>query len=101
MTSSSTCGSLPAGGGSTGVNWIEPDAEVFKTVDVDVAYYAFPRHECLESRAKQVPDDFRSGFKMTPSLNHSASSPTPTLGLLVNFAVEVATIAAAGLFEDD
>ena len=37
-------------------------AEVFKTVCVDAAYYAFPRREYLEGLADQVPDDFRFGF---------------------------------------
>jgi uncharacterized protein YecE (DUF72 family) len=43
-------------------------AEVFKTVCVDAAYYDFPRRECLEGLADQVPDDFRFGFKVTDAL---------------------------------
>ncbi|MBK7998830.1 MAG: DUF72 domain-containing protein [Verrucomicrobia bacterium] len=43
-------------------------AEVFKTVCVDAAYYAFPRREYLEGLADQVPDDFRFGFKVTDEI---------------------------------
>ena len=43
-------------------------AEVFKTVCVDAAYYAFPRREYLESLGDQVPDDFRFGFKVTDEI---------------------------------
>src|SRR5258708_410957 len=40
-------------------------AEVFKTVCVDGAYYAFPTQKYLEGLAAQVPSDFRFGLKVT------------------------------------
>lgn len=40
-------------------------AEVFKTVCVDAAYYAFPARGYLEGLASQVPADFQFGFKVT------------------------------------
>src|SRR5258707_6154293 len=40
-------------------------AEVFKTVCVDAAYYAFPTQKYLEGLAAQVPSDFRFGLKVT------------------------------------
>jgi uncharacterized protein YecE (DUF72 family) len=43
-------------------------AEVFKTVSVDAAYYAFPRPEYLQKLADAVPDDFRFGFKVTDTV---------------------------------
>jgi uncharacterized protein YecE (DUF72 family) len=43
-------------------------AEVFKTVCVDAAYYTFPRPQYLEGMAKQVPDDFLFGFKVTDTI---------------------------------
>jgi uncharacterized protein YecE (DUF72 family) len=43
-------------------------AEVFKTVCVDAAYYAFPRPEYLQGLADQVPEDFRFGLKVTDAL---------------------------------
>lgn len=46
-------------------NCLEEYAEVFKTVCVDAAYYAFPTRASLESMASQVPEDFVFGFKVT------------------------------------
>ena len=43
-------------------------AEVFKTVCVDAAYYAFPSQRFLEGLAGQVPDDFRFAFKVTDEI---------------------------------
>src|SRR6266446_888199 len=43
-------------------------AEVFKTVCVDAAYYAFPRREYLQGLVDQVPSDFRFGFKVTDEI---------------------------------
>ena len=43
-------------------------AEVFKTVCVDAAYYAFPRREYLEGLGDQVPDDFQFGLKVTDEI---------------------------------
>lgn len=42
--------------------------EVFKTVCVDAAFYAFPRPEYLFKLADAVPDDFRFGFKVTDTI---------------------------------
>ena len=43
-------------------------AEVFKTVCVDAAYYAFPAQKYLEGLAAQVPDDFQFAFKVTDDI---------------------------------
>jgi uncharacterized protein YecE (DUF72 family) len=43
-------------------------AEVFPTVCVDAAYYAFPTHPFLERMANQVPDRFLFGFKVTDTI---------------------------------
>jgi uncharacterized protein YecE (DUF72 family) len=43
-------------------------AEVFKTVCVDAAYYAFPRESYLTGLAAQVPSDFQFGFKVTDEI---------------------------------
>ncbi len=43
-------------------------AEVFKTVCVDAAYYAFPSEKQLLGLAAQVPADFRFGFKVTDTI---------------------------------
>jgi uncharacterized protein YecE (DUF72 family) len=46
-------------------NCLAEYAEVFKTVCVDAAYYTFPSQKHLEGLARQVPDDFLFGFKVT------------------------------------
>jgi len=43
-------------------------AEVFKTVCVDAAYYAFPSEKQLSGLAAQVPPDFQFGFKVTDEI---------------------------------
>lgn len=43
-------------------------AEVFKTVCVDAAYYAFPKASHLERMAEQVPEDFRFALKVTDTI---------------------------------
>ncbi len=43
-------------------------AEVFKTVCVDAAYYAFPAPRFLEGLAAQVPADFLFAFKVTDEI---------------------------------
>ena len=43
-------------------------AEVFKTVCVDAAYYAFPAEKNLAGLAAQVPSDFQFGFKVTDEI---------------------------------
>src|SRR3954452_13529576 len=40
-------------------------AEVFKTVCVDAAYYAFPSQKYLEGLVQQTPDDFLFALKVT------------------------------------
>jgi uncharacterized protein YecE (DUF72 family) len=47
---------------------LEEYAAVFKTVCVDAAYYTFPRTEYLEGLARQVPEDFRFGLKVTDTV---------------------------------
>ena len=46
-------------------NCMREYGEVFKTVCVDAAYYAFPTEKYLQGMAEQVPADFRFGFKVT------------------------------------
>lgn len=43
-------------------------AEVFKTVCVDAAYYAFPSRQYLEGLASQTPEGFQFGFKVTDTI---------------------------------
>jgi len=49
-------------------NCLAEYAEVFKTVSVDAAYYAFPTPQYLEGLAAQVPEDFLFGFKVTDTI---------------------------------
>lgn len=56
-------------------------AEVFKTVCVDAAYYDFPRREYLEGLARQVPDDFRFGLKVTDATTIKKFPNLPRFGL--------------------
>jgi uncharacterized protein YecE (DUF72 family) len=42
--------------------------EVFKTVCVDAAYYAFPSQQYLQRMAEQVPEDFLFGLKVTDAI---------------------------------
>ena len=49
-------------------NCISEYAEVFHTVCVDAAYYAFPTRQYLEGMAGQVPPGFRFAFKVTDSI---------------------------------
>jgi uncharacterized protein YecE (DUF72 family) len=49
-------------------NCLAEYAEVFKTVCVDAAYYAFPTRPGLEELASQVPSDFLFGFKVTDEI---------------------------------
>lgn len=46
-------------------NCLDEYGEVFKTVCVDAAYYAFPT---LSGLASQVPSDFRFAFKVTDQI---------------------------------
>ena len=43
-------------------------AEVFKTVCVDAAYYAFPTQRYLEGMVNQTPGDFQFGLKVTDAI---------------------------------
>jgi len=43
-------------------------AEVFRTVSVDAAYYAFPTEKYLQGLAAQVPPDFKFAFKVTDDI---------------------------------
>lgn len=49
-------------------NCLAEYAEVFKTVSVDAAYYAFPTRPYLEGLAGQVPEGFLFGFKVTDTI---------------------------------
>lgn len=53
-------------------NCIAEYSEVFKTVCVDAAYYAFPTQKYLEGMADQVPPDFQFGFKVTDTITLKA-----------------------------
>ena len=55
-------------------------AEVFKTVCVDAAYYAFPTRRSLEGLAGQVPGDFRFGFKVTDAITLKNFPNLPRFG---------------------
>jgi uncharacterized protein YecE (DUF72 family) len=63
-------------------------AEVFKSVGVDAAYYAFPTRDQLTGWMDSVPSDFRFSFKVTdditlkrfpnlPRFGHRAGKPNP------------------------
>ena len=43
-------------------------AQVFKTVCVDAAYYAFPGRTILQRMADQAPENFLFGFKVTDTI---------------------------------
>src|SRR5258708_10479600 len=49
-------------------NCLSEYAEVFKTVCVDAAYYAFPTEKYLEGLASQVPPEFLFGLKVTDEI---------------------------------
>src|ERR1700689_5125755 len=49
-------------------NCLTEYAEVFKTVCVDAAYYAFPTDKYLRGLADQVPPDFQFAFKVTDQI---------------------------------
>jgi uncharacterized protein YecE (DUF72 family) len=55
-------------------------AEVFKTVCVDAAYYAFPSAKSLEGLAAQVPKDFQFGFKVTDTITLKKYPNHPRFG---------------------
>lgn len=49
-------------------NCLTEYGEVFKSVCVDAAYYAFPSERYLEGLASMVPGDFRFSFKVTDEI---------------------------------
>jgi uncharacterized protein YecE (DUF72 family) len=55
-------------------------AEVFKTVCVDAAYYAFPSVQYLEGLASQAPADFQFGFKVTDEITVKRFPNLPRFG---------------------
>jgi uncharacterized protein YecE (DUF72 family) len=61
-------------------NCLTEYAEVFKTVCVDAAYYAFPSVKYLEGLAAQVPSDFQFGFKVTDTITIKTFPNLPRFG---------------------
>jgi uncharacterized protein YecE (DUF72 family) len=61
-------------------NCLAEYAEVFKTVCVDAAYYAFPTAGYLEGLAAQVPADFQFGFKVTDDITVRKFPNLPRFG---------------------
>lgn len=61
-------------------NCLAEYAEVFKTVSVDAAYYAFPTPKFLEGLAAQVPADFQFGFKVTDEITVRKYPNLPRFG---------------------
>ena len=61
-------------------NCLAEYAEVFKTVCVDAAYYAFPGVKYLEGLAAQVPPDFQFAFKVTDEITLKKFPSLPRFG---------------------
>jgi uncharacterized protein YecE (DUF72 family) len=61
-------------------NCLAEYAEVFKTVCVDAAYYAFPTVAYLERLAVQVPADFQFAFKVTDDITVKKFPNLPRFG---------------------
>jgi uncharacterized protein YecE (DUF72 family) len=61
-------------------NCLAEYAEVFKTVCVDAAYYAFPGVKFLEGLAAQVPPDFQFAFKVTDEITLKKIPNLPRFG---------------------
>ena len=61
-------------------NCLAEYAEVFKTVCVDAAYYAFPSVKYLQGLAAQVPPDFQFGFKVTDEITLKKFPNLPRFG---------------------
>ena len=61
-------------------NCLSEYADVFKTVSVDAAYYAFPSAKYLEGLASQVPADFQFGFKVTDTITVRRFPNIPRFG---------------------
>lgn len=79
-------------------NCLAEYAEVFKTVSVDAAYYAFPSVKYLEGLASQVPDDFRFGFKVTDEITVKKYPNLPRFG--ARAGQPNGNFLKAGLFRD-
>jgi uncharacterized protein YecE (DUF72 family) len=62
-------------------NCLTEYAEVFKTVCVDAAYYAFPSEKYLVGLASQVPPDFQFAFKVTDEITLKKFSNLPRFGI--------------------
>ena len=62
-------------------NCLTEYAEVFKTVCVDAAYYAFPTEKYLVGLASQVPPDFQFAFKVTDEITLKKFSNLPRFGI--------------------
>jgi len=62
-------------------NCLAEYAEVFKTVCVDAAYYAFPGVQYLEGLASQVPPEFQFAFKVTDEITLKKFPNLPRFGL--------------------
>lgn len=61
-------------------NCLAEYAEVFKTVCVDAAYYAFPKRDSLEAMAAQAPADFQFAFKVTDEITLKQFLNLPRFG---------------------
>ena len=61
-------------------NCLTEYGEVFKTVSVDAAYYAFPSVKYLEGLAAQVPADFQFAFKVTDTVTLKKFPNLPRFG---------------------
>jgi len=61
-------------------NCLAEYAEVFKTVCVDAAYYAFPTVKHLEGLAGQAPADFQFAFKVTDDITVKKFPNLPRFG---------------------
>jgi len=61
-------------------NCLREYAEVFKTVCVDAAYYAFPGEALLAGLAAQTPADFQFAFKVTDEITVRRFPHLPRFG---------------------
>ncbi len=55
-------------------------SDIFPTVCVDAGYYRFPSPAYLEGLSKQVPDNFRFGFKVTDTITLKSYTNLPRFG---------------------
>jgi uncharacterized protein YecE (DUF72 family) len=61
-------------------NCLAEYSEVFKTVCIDAAYYAFPTEDYLERLASQVPADFKFALKITDEITLKNFPNLPRFG---------------------